>query len=204
MSDQTPNGSAPGNTGNLGEPGSAGVGGTGGTGGTGGSGAIGETGPKGEPGQRGERGRRGGLSTEGWLVVTIACVIIVGLGVGGWLYQRENDKRNEVADQQRTCLNLWASDFTATVKVRADGNADLQAAQARKNAADDSVTDVFVEAFLTEPRPPDDVLEQHFTTALQEYAAAKTNLQTVSATVALTQASNPYPELDLNCKTKPK
>lgn len=160
------------------------------------------TGPVGPAGPPGERGRTGRISSTAWLVIIVACLIVTGIGVQAWLFQRAADERDSEAAQQRDCITEWAVALTDTIQLRANGNAELRAATTRKDNADDAVLDVFVDAFITSPPPPQAELEEQFREALEEYVAAKKNLQIVSGTVEGEQAKNPYPVLDLECAPK--
>jgi hypothetical protein len=139
------------------------------------------------------------VSSSVWIVLIVAALVVAGIGVQALLSQRASSDRADEMDRQQACQNQWAVDLTEVIELRSQGNADVRAATLRKNAADDAVTAVFVEAFLTKPRPSNDVLEQHFTEALEEFQEAKKNLQIVSGTVENQQAKNPYPTLDLDC-----
>lgn len=156
---------------------------------------------------------RRGASFRVGLVVLVASIVLIVIGGQAYLNQRaDDDKDRKIAAQTaeieaqaaklqgvQGCLADWADDLTTTIQARSGTNVRLRNAQKRKDRADDRVTDVFVDAVLTQPPPPQDRLLLDITAALKGYVKQKEHLATVQGEVSETTAANPYPVLDLDC-----
>jgi soluble cytochrome b562 len=136
-----------------------------------------------------------------FVVLLVSTFVVIGIGVQAFLWQRATDSER-LADERHdakteACTKEWAEGMRATITSRSGITLELETALARRNdAIDQIILDVATRPVGAEPSQ--DELDD-FRHDLDEFVAAKENLDKVKAKADETRSQNPYPQFDPNC-----
>ena len=130
------------------------------------------------------------------ILTLISSLLVLGIGVQGYLNQERLDRADDQRAEQVRCIEKWADSLIDTITTRVDATDSVAAAKDDRDKALAHIIAVVIDARQVPPRATD----QDFTQALNRYAEANAHLDDVIHDAGKTRNANPYPELVLDCE----